>query len=211
MELPGEFLVYMAGRKNYTDRFVYLKAAPVNSETWRIWWGEPSQDYVIVPTKVEPFSSFVSVSESGLASESGLVSVWISDASSAPVTVRASIHGGMRQDGAVLPILEIRPTWVIGKPAGQRTLPRNLQVVVLSGNPIFVPKMPREAVSPHVASIIVAHARAAGDICPITAEAFHDGDIAVLPCGHLFSAYALSHCEYNICPSCRQLGRPTLL
>jgi len=205
MELPGEFLIYMSGRKNYADRFVFLKAAPVNSETWRIWWGEPSQDYVIVPTKAEPFTPFVS--ESG----PGSVSVWISDSSAALVTVRSSIHGGMRQDGAVLPILEIRPTWVIGKPAGQLNLPRNLQVVVLSGNPVVVPKMPREAVSPHVAAIVVAHARTAGEVCPITAETFHDGDIAVLPCGHLFSAFALAQCEYNICPTCRQMGRPTLL
>jgi hypothetical protein len=209
MELPGEFLIYMSGRKNYADRFVFLKAAPVNSETWRIWWSEPSQDYIIVPNKVEPFTPIIS--ESGLASSSNMISVWISDSSTALVAVRASPHGGMRQDGAVLPILEIRPTWVIGKPAGQHNLPRNLQVVVLSGNPVCLPKMPREAVSPHVAAIVVAHARSAGEVCPITAEAFHDGDIAVLPCGHLFSAFALAQCEFNICPTCRQMGRPTLI
>jgi len=66
----------------------------------------------------------------------------------------------------------------------------------------------------YIASQLLAFAQMKGDVCPITAGEYEDKDTAVMPCGHLFSKFAIDETfkkEPGKCPVCRATGTPTIV
>jgi hypothetical protein len=76
------------------------------------------------------------------------------------------------------------------------------------------PVVQQLSLNPFVAKQLLALAQHRKEMCPITAEDFIDGETAVMPCGHLFMRMAIDETfkkEKNRCPSCRQVGVPTMV
>ena len=76
------------------------------------------------------------------------------------------------------------------------------------------PVVQQLSLNPYVAKQLLALAQHRKEMCPITAEDFIDGETAVMPCGHLFMRMAIDETfkkEKNRCPSCRQVGVPTMV
>lgn len=85
---------------------------------------------------------------------------------------------------------------------------------LVAGQPkTYYKKSPEGAViSAHVARQLLELAQIKKEMCPVIAEEFIAGETAVMPCGHLFAKIAIQESfkkEFNKCPACRQIGRPT--
>lgn len=78
---------------------------------------------------------------------------------------------------------------------------------------------PRGDLKPHTAKLLLELATLKHEnTCPITLDVLVAGteDVAVMPCGHIFSRTAIEECfknlaNYNTCPACRDGGRPTMI
>ncbi len=71
---------------------------------------------------------------------------------------------------------------------------------------------PKGDLAPFVAKQLLALAKLRHEECPIVAEEFSEGNVAVMPCGHLFAQIAIEESfkkTPNACPACRATGRPT--
>jgi hypothetical protein len=67
------------------------------------------------------------------------------------------------------------------------------------------------SLSPFIARQLLELAQLKRESCPITAEEFTTGSTAVLPCGHLFSSFAITESFKKVagqCPACRAAGTP---
>jgi hypothetical protein len=71
---------------------------------------------------------------------------------------------------------------------------------------------PAGDLAPFVARQLLDLAILRREQCPITLEDYAVGEVAALPCGHLFAAAALEESfkkDAGVCPACRARGRPT--
>jgi len=126
-----------------------------------------------------------------------------------------TVHGS---DGQVYPIIQIPDHTSILLPRIKRnfTVAMQPQPAAPLVGPIPVPVRRSTPAAPEiplfVARQLLELAQLKNDMCPIVAEEFSTGNAAVMPCGHLFAQMAIEEsfiAAPNVCPACRQPGRPT--
>jgi hypothetical protein len=200
--LPPIFILYIPSRSSKRDPFSgYIRVrSTVDSTThaYRIEPASSSNHFRIhgdtpLPFPASPSQQFSAKFHVGGIVVTKNVSVWSPELRIFDVCTHAEVR--------VLTIA--KHTDILG-----RTVKRNIMVITSP------PPQPRSSMPLFVAKQLLELAQLKNTTCPITVESFCEGSTAVMPCGHLFTRFAIEESFKTtpaVCPACRSTGTPVFV
>jgi hypothetical protein len=200
--LPSFFVLYIPSRSSQSDPFSgYIRVSASHDSTAHAYTITPApstatfhfhkNNLPFPPSLSQSFEANFHVGDSVV---SKVVSVWSPDIRVFDTTTHSEVR--------VLSVA--KHTDLVGRAKRNITLIKAPMV-----RPPATQSVPR--LPPFVAKQLLELAQLKRDLCPITVEEFAANNTAVMPCGHLFTRFAIEE-SFRIadgrCPACRAAGAP---